>query len=121
MPLPHTPPDGTSGPLVPGGPTESSYWPCEDTGEQSPEQGEGIGEDVAQQRGQTEGGPRDEGSLAIHVAIILLDLGAGTLWSQPESRAGGLGSWLVPTSSEATPEVVQNAGVGGGAVAGPSH
>lgn len=81
--------------------------------EQSPEQGVGIGEDVVQQRGQTEGGPRDEGSLALHGAIISLDLGAGTLWSQPESRAGGLGSWLVPTSSEATPEVVQKAGVGG--------
>lgn len=61
----------------------------------SPEKREGAGEVVIQQRGQT---GRTESILGLCGAIISLDLDARILWSQPESRAGGLGPWLVPTS-----------------------
>lgn len=106
-------PDGTSGPLVPGSPTESSHWPSEDVGGTSPEQGEGFRGDVIQQRGQTEAEPRDERSLVLPGVIIFLDLGAGIILSQPESRAGGLGSGLVPMRLGATLEFVQKTGGGG--------
>lgn len=87
----------------------------------SPEKREGAGEVVIQQRGQT---GRTESILGLCGAIISLDLDARILWSQPESRAGGLGPWLVPTSRGYPRSCTDNRCQGEGgcvSVAEPSH